>query len=101
MPEYIEREPLVADLELLAKYENGERQQGILGVCETIRNRKAADVVEVRHGEWVKKEDGHYVCSECGRTRPYNKYTRTIKNWVCNYCHWCGTKMNGKDENDV
>ena len=47
MAEYIEREALIADLELLAKYQNGERQQGILGVCTTIRNRPTADVVEV------------------------------------------------------
>lgn len=48
---------------------------------------------QVRHGKWTKKEDGHHVCSECGRTRPYNDYTYSIKNWVCNYCHWCGAKM--------
>ena len=54
-----------------------------------------ADVVVVRHGEWIKKEDGHCVCSECGRTRPYNNHAHSIENWVCNYCHWCGVKMDG------
>lgn len=47
MAEYIEREATLKDLELLAKYQHGERQQGILGVCETIKRKPAADVVEV------------------------------------------------------
>ena len=59
--------------------------------------KPAADVVEIRHGTWIKKEDGHYVCSECGRTRPYSSYNYVIQNWACNYCHWCGAKMEGKE----
>lgn len=52
MAEYIEKEAIIKDLELLAKYQYGERQQGILGVCETIKRKPAADVVEVvRCGE--------------------------------------------------
>lgn len=47
MAEYIEREALLKNLELLAKYQCGERQQGILGVCETIKRVSTADVVEV------------------------------------------------------
>lgn len=50
-----------------------------------------ADVVEVRHGEWIKQEDyltiyGKdilYVCSECTA-----KYTD-----MSNYCPYCGAKM--------
>lgn len=45
--EYIEREATLKDLELLAKYQHGERQQGILGVCETIKRKPAANVVEL------------------------------------------------------
>ena len=43
---HVERESLLQDLDLLAKHQTGERQQGILGVCEAIRSRKPADVVE-------------------------------------------------------
>lgn len=45
MAEYIEKNATIKDLELLAKYQYGERQQGILGVCETIKRKPAADVV--------------------------------------------------------
>lgn len=47
MAEYIEREALIENLSLMAKYQIGERQQGILGVIQTIKMWKTADVVEV------------------------------------------------------
>ena len=52
-----------------------------------------ADVVEVRHGEWVvlEEEIGLYSCSLCDY-----KIIRT----ECNYCPNCGAKMDGgKNEN--
>ena len=56
MVEYIEREALLDDLKLLAKYQEGERQQGIFGVCITIKNRPTADVVSREVFEQVKWE---------------------------------------------
>lgn len=44
MTEYLEREKVYNLLILLAKYETGERQQGILGCAETIRTLPAADI---------------------------------------------------------
>ena len=44
MTEYLEREKVIYLLILLAKYETGERQQGILGCAETIRMLPAAEV---------------------------------------------------------
>ena len=58
MTEYIEREKLYKNLVLLAKYETGERQQGILGCAETVRIFSAANVAPVVH------------CRHC---RSYNK----------------------------
>lgn len=81
MAEYIERDRLIEDLTELAKYQTGERQQGILGVIETIRIRKAADVAQIRHGRWI---GGDYdKCSVCGGL----ELGRT------NYCPHCGAKM--------
>jgi hypothetical protein len=98
MAEYIERRALMED----ARHDKAIRANlaGIADIANLINDQPAADVVEVRHGEWIKKEDEYYVCSECGRTRPYNRYTYSIDNWVCNYCRWCGAKMDGKGEND-
>lgn len=58
MAECIEREKLYKNLVLLAKYETGERQQGILGCAETVRIFSAANVAPVVH------------CRHC---RSYNK----------------------------
>ena len=66
--EYVEREAILKDLELLAKYQHGERQQGILGVCETIKRRPAADVVEVCRGidcRCWQANNGGYPHKEC------------------------------------
>lgn len=57
MPEYIEREKLYNNLILLAKYETGDRQQGILGCAEAVRILSAADVAPVVHGRWIEQED--------------------------------------------
>ena len=92
--EYIEREALLKELELLAKYEYGERRQGILGVCATIRNKSTADVVEVRHGEW-RYEGNYKACSLCGTFVEWN--TLGTSHWK--YCPYCGAKMDGKGEN--
>lgn len=91
MDEYIKKEALIERLNC-----NGAMNMPPLEYCrEVITKFPAADVVEVRHGKWIKKEDGHYICSECGRTRPYSNYAHAIDNWVCNYCHYCGVKMDG------
>ena len=53
----IDANALVADLELLAKYEDDFRQSVILGVTHTVRNRPTVDVVEVvrcKDCEWYE-----------------------------------------------
>lgn len=83
----------------MAKYQRGERQQGILGCCETIRLAPTVDAVPVRRGEWVKmtgmmppEYHGHYECSLCGWHGKH--YT---KEWEYNYCPNCGAKMEPHD----
>ena len=47
----------------------------------------AADVEEVKHGEWI--EDGEYqICSVCGEEHHWDEYRAT-------YCEDCGAKMDG------
>lgn len=73
MDECIERKKLYNDLVLLAKYEMGERQQGILGCAETVRIFSAADVAPVvrcRDCEYSDDEISylcctHGVCADC------------------------------------
>ena len=52
-------------VEVMAKYQSGERQHGILGVVGTIKNWKTADVVEVvRCKNCIHKVDfkGRVMC---------------------------------------
>lgn len=58
-----------------------------------------ADVVEVRHGEWIEHphfdfsgaySGAHFECSAC-------HYDELYDIGDCNYCPVCGVKMDGKD----
>ena len=57
-----------------------------------------ADVVEVRHGEWIIKIDEYgneyMMCSYC-EDEFYPAYEDTVDS-TPNYCHTCGAKMDGE-----
>ncbi len=64
--------------------------------CEDFKN--AADVVEVRYGEWEMREDEHvywFVCSCCGERPPKDMWK---DEWLSLYCPSCGAKMNARGE---
>ena len=42
-----------------------------------------ADVAPVRHGRWIKHDDGVFTCSECGNAESNESY----------FCRYCGAKM--------
>lgn len=103
MAEYIEREKLYNDLVLLAKYETGERQQGILGCAETVRIFSAVDVAQVVHGRWIIGVDGDdfdVKCPKCEWTDIFEvagiaAVERIAK--AMHYCPNCGARMDGTD----
>jgi hypothetical protein len=128
MSDYIERDLLLAEIKELKKspwynggygtYERNIRREAIdiiVDLC--IRSAPAADVQEIKHGEWI--EDSYYdipcVCSCCGAEA---QYTSTFKetfdyDWEKNlcptgyeeireyiktpFCSNCGAKMDGKE----
>lgn len=92
MDEYIERQKLYNNLVLLAKYETGERQQGILGCAETVRIFPAADVAPVRHGKW---ENGNPICPVCGGNKFRDLDADIWCDWQPDFCPNCGAKMDG------
>lgn len=92
MAEYIERQKLYNNLVLLAKYETGERQQGILGCAETVRIFPAADVAPVRHGKW---ENGNPICPVCGGNKFRDLDADIWCDWQPDFCPNCGAKMDG------
>lgn len=130
MSDYIDRDLLLAEIEELKKSpwyndcgENYERiiRSDAIGAVEDlcVKSAPTADVVEVRHGEWV--EDGYddipCVCSYCGAEALYDS-TFELQfdyDWEENlvpcgyeehkvyirtkYCPHCGAKMDGGNNN--
>ena len=116
MAEYIERE---AALEMLNKSLSFCENELDLGAYRTgcisatrddignIKHIPAADVVEVRHGEWISAEGTSkgqkFICSICKGVSYYPQPTRD-KKWVkhCGYSHCphCLAKMDGKGEGE-
>ena len=49
----------------------------------TILKIPVADVVPVRHGRWIKHDDGAFTCSECENAESNESH----------FCRYCGAKM--------
>ncbi len=93
MAEYIEREARLKEIDTAFK-EYGQRGDilKLFSECRaSIIYAPAADVVEVRRGEWETTDTplGRCcICSVCGSC-PTMEYR---------YCPYCGAKMDGKGE---
>ena len=92
--EYIERNALIAEYDRVHIGPPG-------GARKLMEDAPAADVVEVKHGEWVE-------VNQVGKNSRHINYT-TKKCSVCGYwngrrkskyCPNCGVKMDG-DKNDL
>lgn len=57
---------------------------------EVIEDTPTADVVEVKHGKWIK-DNNKRTCSRCG----WYYFSNGVDS---NYCSECGARMNGKAE---
>ena len=116
MPEYIERDFILPNGVFYSNADNPEKSLDKL--LERIASAPAADVAEVRHGEWVYDEENECVCSCCGVEAQYiSRFNETFDyDWEENlvstgyeetkeyiltpYCPNCGAKMDGKGESD-
>ena len=103
--EYIEREALLEDIgeTVLFSVRGGAElptpeMRGYNKVINRIKSAPTADVVEVRHGEWVDCK-----CSACGEVSPtirFNEWEMDYQIVKSPYCPNCGAKMDGKGEGD-
>ena len=97
MSRYIDADNLIIKMDrwyekMCLKY--GETDQFNMGYAEgitAIENAPSADVVEVRHGEWIDDNTWsadmlHYRCSICGN----------YEGCKTNFCSNCGAKMDGE-----
>ena len=98
MAEYIEREALKKELQKKVELSRKARYALIEEDFEDIINdMPAADVAEVKHGEWhcssVSMKTRNITCRHCRRTE-------TISNGRENfdYCPNCGARMDGEGE---
>lgn len=99
MSRYIDADELVRYMEERQERLKDDESLWELSVVETFLGRaSSADVVEVKHGEWIygESEEGHdgYRCSECGEFIPweYDEYdVDFIKE--AHYCPNCGARM--------
>lgn len=95
MEQVAKKKPEVAKVRYIEGFNDA-----IMRVRSIIHSASTADVVEVRHGEWIfdftLNGDDFYKCSVCGR--------QEVLNGLCNdrnitthlpYCH-CGAKMDGE-----
>ena len=85
MDEYVKKEVLIEDFKSC-----GASKDIVDAIIYRINQHQPADVVEVKHGEWIEgKRIGlnilQYTCSECGLWAD-TKFP---------YCH-CGAKMDGE-----
>lgn len=87
--EYIEREKVLEIAKDKYYSDFHKSMADLISLRELLEDTPAADVVEVRHGEWVYGEFDIPHCSECG--------VEVMPNNVSNYCPNCGAKMDGKD----
>lgn len=101
MTEYVEKELLY---KRLLEKSNDEKlcvypgNLFIYALREVFSELPTADVVEVRHGEWIEKDDGWggvlYTCSVCDcdwTTIDGTPFENNMR-----YCPECGAKMDGE-----
>lgn len=104
MTEYIEREELLKDINetVVFTVRNGVKlptseMRGANKVIDRIKSAPTADVVEVKHGEWIDSETNEgAVCSLCKSF--FDSYYGFFADEQFKYCPNCGAKMDGKGD---
>ena len=91
MARYIDAEDFL-DLFYVASI--GQDKEFIKTVEMVIADTPTADVVEVKHGEWVYDHWCEFKCSICGH------YSNTNPRGQENFCPNCGADMRGVATND-
>lgn len=101
MAEYIERVSLLETIGNVYDCADPNQKRGrdirrsMIDVRKIIENQPAADVQEVRHGDWIAIDTTSYKNSEEGTVRKYYICSLcSTKNAIrSKYCPNCGAKM--------
>lgn len=54
--------------------------------------KKYAEAESIRHGHWIRNDNGTYSCSECHSWIPNEQHH------YARYCIFCGARMDGEAE---
>ena len=105
---YIEREALIDEIDGTTWYHISCQKNLVEGAaCEAdalykatdiynvIKSAPSADVVEVRHGEWIETYN-EMVCSKCHLPPLTKEVTNGTIEILTKYCPNCSAKMDGK-----
>ncbi len=92
---YIDASPIIIGLTAMKREYDAISFDGII---KALKDAPAADVVEVKHGDWIPHEHvsrspyaRNYDCSACGNS-PIE---------TGDYCNKCGAKMEGGERNEL
>ena len=74
---------------------DGEVNRTRRAAQRVIAQLPAVDAVPVVHARWRALKDGTEECTNCGGVCPHeeNYNGDVIFNFDCEYCPWCGAKM--------
>ena len=110
MAKYIDREALLQDISEMVLFSvkgtaepPTSEMRGANKVIDRVKASPAADVAEVKHGEWdnVRKlPNGKYYagCSICGAMQKA-QHPKVFEQFM-KYCYYCGAKMDGKEKDN-
>ena len=95
MAEYIERKKVIEAVcfGCNEQFFDAPCEPSECSIRQAIMSIPAADVVEVKHGEWVWKSNGYIKrlhCSCCNGE----------EDWPSTFCPKCGAKMDGERSNE-
>lgn len=89
--EYIDRGLILGAIAKYFAKADDSGEQSAMDIWKGIKKIPAADVVEVKHGEWIDRDEKTW-CSNCDASN---------KQYKPPYCPHCGAKMDGgKHETD-
>ena len=105
MAEYIEREALLDIFNAKADMATGTPKECFFADAKMVGLLPAADVVEVRHGEWLPSRNGinPIRCDKCNMPALFVQEQDGFGGFgfyrcPSNYCPNCGAKMDGKGD---
>lgn len=106
MSDYIDREELIKHIkDLPTWWADGSALCAyyLTKAITSIEEAPAADVQEIKHGEWIKMynnpDDGNYYCSECHHSIDIATGRETPIDREFFYCLHCSAKMDGGKNN--